>query len=1533
MFREINENFLLTSSKFIEQREYWVNKLAGTIGKTGILRLKKENPLPAKNDKSMDFSINGDLYRRLIALGKKSDLSLYIILLTSLKILIHRYTNNKDITVISPLFRRNISAETISHDVFIRDWIGEGTTFKELLFKIRKNLLEVYANQDYPSGRLIDYLFNNGQIQKKESISDIVCSLENIHDNSRSEAFKDKLTFSFIKEDDRVNGSILYHSARYEKWFMEKISGHLVNVLKYALEDTNVKISGIPLLSEQEKKQLIVDFNRTQSVYPKNRTTCELFEKQVEKSPDTISITCGETQISFRQLNESVGCLAGHLRVRGVQPGAVVGLIMEPSIDMIAAAAAIIKAGGAYLPIPLQYPPKRIDYILKDSHAMLLLTQPHLSRKYDLEIETLTVEINRPWWETGTGTTPGSVPGPADPVYMIYTSGSTGKSKGVLLEHKNLVNYISWFVHTAQLTPRDRTLLTSSFAFDLGYTAVYSSLLAGCQLHISPESNYWLGEVLIDYIKRRAISYIKTTPSLFTLIVENPGFSGELFKTLRLIVLGGEEINVKDVEKAYQNRQGQPLNIMNHYGPTEATIGCVAQFIDFRHIEEYKECPTIGSPIDNTQAYILDSHLNLLPVGVPGELCVSGDGIARGYLNRPLLSKEKFISDPYRPARVMYRTGDLGRWLSNGRIQFLGRIDQQAKVRGYRVEPAEVESLLLKHKCVKEAVVTVKEHQDGNKYLCAYFISNNAGINTGNEHQAADLREHLKKNLPEYMVPSYFIQVERIPLTPNGKLDRKALPEPDPGASDAEYTAPRNDVEKKLVELWREILGIEKDRIGIDCNFFESGGHSLNATVLLSRIHKAFNVKMPLVEIFTNPTIRGLARELKKPVKSQCRYASIEPVEKQEYYSLSSAQRRGYFLYQMDGRNIVYNVPFVVAVEGDINKNRLESTFMEVIERHESLRTSFEIAADEPVQRIHDKVRFEIEYLTAEDTGSTGAQPAANTIKSFIRPFDLSRVPLLRVGLVKLPHTSAALHGRPTQEGKGDKYLLLVDMHHIISDGVSMKIFLQDFAALYDGEALPPLRLHYKDYSQWQNREKEKESYTRQAAYWQRKFQEETPVLELPTDFARTRRQSFEGGRVTFEISVEETRQLKTLALQHGTTLYMVLLAVFNVFLSKITNQETIVVGTAVAGRSHADLEQIIGMFINMLGLINYPAGQKQFDQFLKEVKEKTLEAFENRDYPFEEVVEKVSANRDTGGNPLFNVVFALQDSGISKMEIPGLKLEPYGYDDNTSKFDFTLLASEEKDNLLFSLEYSTKLFKKETIQRLIAYFKTAAGIAGKRPASRIADIEIISETEKNRLLFEFNDTKAEYPKNKTIHELFEEQVRENYDRIALKGPSGEPGPVPGSRGHTFVSYGELNKESNRLGNLLRSKGVRPGTIVGIILDPSLEMIAAILGVLKAGGTYLPIDPTYPPERVTFILEDARAPFLLTRNRLNEKSPIPFIFFCRDCKPGVRQWKMCKNRSILAVSVPRFQIWMPFPFSTVHRWTSIDIIVISAWQW
>ncbi|MCU0290154.1 MAG: condensation domain-containing protein, partial [Acidobacteria bacterium] len=751
------------------------------------------------------------------------------------------------------------------------------------------------------------------------------------------------------------------------------------------------------------------------------------------------------------------------------------------------------------------------------------------------------------------------------------------------------------------------------------------------------------------------------------------------------------------------------------------------------------------------------------------------------------------------------------------------------KIRGFRVELGEIENLLLKHAQVKDAVAIIKEDNTGDKNIIAYIVSETNVLDPG-------LREYLLKDLPGYMVPSYFIRLEKLPLTPSGKIDRKALP--DPGLKVGEtFAAPRNEIEKKLAKIWADILGRDLHQpIGIDNNFFRLGGHSLKATSMAAKVHKVFNVKLPVMQIFKTPTIRGLFEYINKAAAEQ--YRGIESIEKQDYYPLSSAQKRLYFLQQMDNAGTVYNMPSVWQLTGILDKNHLETVFYKLIQRHESLRTSFMIIDEEPVQKIHDRVTFEIEYREPHDEDKEKLSPI---IYDFFRVFDLAKAPLLRVGLLKLAEV---------------KHILMIDMHHIISDGTSMDIMIKDFSALYQDKDLPPLHVQYKDYALWQDNRKQEKWLNQQENYWLNEFGGEIPVLELPTDYSRPSIQDFTGASISFEIAYETVGLLKNLILETGVTMYMLLMAVYQVFLAKITNQEDIIVGSPIAGRKHADLEKLIGMFVNTLAMRHFPINGKTFAGFLQEVKEKTLSAFENQDYPFEDLVEKIVINRDTSRNPLFDAMFVLQNMEMMGIELPGLSFKPYDYENKTAKFHLNLTGLEKDGKLLFTLEYSTKLFKKETARRFCGYFTNLLAAVIQDPLTGIAALEIINEEGKRQILEIANGIAEPVDFNETIHGMFEKIIPGNEDKTALVFKDAR------------ITYGELNRRSNILAQKLHDIGIGIDCIAGLMVERSFELVTGMLGIMKAGAAYLPIDPALPEDRIDYMLKDSKARILINKSEI-----------------------------------------------------------------
>ncbi|WP_432403717.1 amino acid adenylation domain-containing protein [Wukongibacter sp. M2B1] len=1420
-----------------KQEKYWLDRFKGEIPALDIQTDYTRPVVQNFNGDEINFKIDKELTDKLKNLAKANEVTLYMVLLAAYNILLYKYTGQEDIIVGSPIAGRfhddmkNIVGMFVN-TLAMRNNPDSNKTFEGFLREVKENALKAYENQDYQFEELVEKL-NIKRNMGRNPLFDTMFMLQNVDIKElkikgleiKPFQFKRKTSkFDISLRASEMQGEIKfnleYSVALFKKDTMDRLSKHFINILKKITEKPEIKLMKINMLPREEESRVLYDFNNTKAEYPMDRTIHELFQEQVGRTPDSTAVVFGEKKLSYSELNRRSNQLARILREKNVGVNTIVGIISQPSIEMIMGILAVLKAGGAYLPIDPEFPENRIKYILEDSGSKLVLTQSSLVDmiKSSFEAEVIDLEYNNISKEDSSNLE--SISNANDLVYVIYTSGTTGKAKGTFLTNRNLANYTDWFIETSGLNNRDKGLLLSSFAFDLGYTTLYSSILVGGELHLVSKDTYLYPEKLMSYLEENRISFIKLTPSLYSTLVDSHSFQSKLNWFLRLIVLGGEEIRAKDVEKTY--KMYDRIQIMNHYGPTETTIGAIAQILDCNKIEEFKERPTLGKPINNTRVYILDKYKNPQPIGVPGELCISGDGLAKGYLNRPELTAEKFIENPFLADTKIYKTGDLARWLPDGTIEFLGRIDNQVKIRGYRVEPGEIEGSILKHKDIKEAVVVVIEENDKEKYLCGYIVANK-------KLAIAELRQDLSKVLPDYMIPAYFIQVDSIPLTPNGKVDRKKLPIPDRRMHiGTQYEKPRNKTEESLVEIWQEVLSIE-DRIGIKDNFFELGGHSLKATSMVSKIYRQFGVEVPLFEIFKGPNIKMISEYIESANKSI--YSQIVPVEMREYYPLSSAQQRMFVLNQFEDKSISYNMPAILILEADIDKNLMKEIFNKLLKRHDSLRTSFHMVDGEPVQQICDELDLDIEYI------ETMEEELEEKIDGFIRPFDLDKAPLLRVALIKLSK---------------NKHVLMLDMHHIIADGVSRGILIEEFMKLYRRKELSDTRLQYKDYALWQRKLQSENRIKKQEEYWLSRFKGELPVLNIQTDYVRPAIKNFEGAEIGFELDKELTDNLEALAARNEATLYMVLLSAYNTLIYRYTGQEDIIVGSPIAGRSHADLENIIGMFVNTLAMRNKPTGSKTFKELLAEVKKNALEAYENQDYQFEELVEKLNIKRDMGRNPIFDTMLVLQNMERKELEIEGLKMTPYGFKNKTSKFDITLNAFKTEAGMRINLEYSTSLFKKETIERLSSHFINILKNIVRQSELKLGEIKMLSQEEEAQLVYEFNTVEEVYPKDETIHGLFEEQVMKTPDNTAV------------ICGRDRITYRELNEKSNQLAAKLLEMGVENDTIVGIMMNQSIELIIGIMGILKAGGAYLPIDPGYPGDRIDYMIGDSKAEIIIT---------------------------------------------------------------------
>jgi tyrocidine synthetase-3 len=1187
--------------------------------------------------------------------------------------------------------------------------------------------MEARENQNFPLERMPYDLDIETRENDAFALFDTAILLENIHSKSYISHIPLNMVFSFLRTEDSIKGVVEYNPALYKKETVGRINGHFIHLLREAFLNLETSITNLEIMPKNERELLLVKINDTRSDYPK-AAVHEQFEVQAEKKPENIAVEEADTgrTMTYEELNRRANQLARLLKKKGAKPGTIAAVMGERTVDIITSLLAILKAGGVFLPLDAQNPDERINFILEDSGVCIFISQHRIiGERGELFREFSPqniIAMDEPTVYEGSGENPHIEMSPTDLAYIIYTSGTTGKPKGVMVEHKSLANYIHFAAMNYVSEETVNFPLYSSIAFDLTITSIFTPLVTGNALLVY--SGWDKGNLIERIVDDNKVGVVKLTPSHLYLIGEKnlADSSGKI----RRFVVGGEILKYQIARDVFENFNGK-VQIYNEYGPTEATVGCMLYKFDPLKDRNKGNSVSIGVPAANTQIYLLDINRRPVPIGAIGEIYIGGDGLARGYLNRPELTAEKFVSISYRTDRTdktyrsqkIYKTGDQARWLPDGDIEFLGRIDHQVKIRGFRIELGEIESQLMNHPGIKDAVVTIKaakggSDQEENKFLCAYFTSDE-------ELTIPALKEHLSAKLPDYMVPSFFIKLDAIPLTSNGKVERSALPEPEMKIEN-DYIAPRNKMEEKLTEIWSDLLGVEKNIISIDSNFFEMGGHSLNGTILLSKILKAFNVKIALSDVFRLPTVRLLSDYLKTASKKE--FTPIKVVEEKEYYALSSAQKRLYILQRLRLENIGYNIQATLELEGKLDKEKMEETFRRLIKRHENFRTAFELVNDEPVQRIYEEVDFRI-----DDYETAGEAEVEEMVNGFTRPFSLDKVPLLRVGLIKMNE---------------NRRVLILDMHHIISDGVSMNILVREYMALYAEDNLPDLKLQYKDYSEWQNSRQAKESMKEQQEYWLKQFEGGIPVLNLPTDYVRPQEQSFEGSSLYFEMGIERTETVKKLALDAGVTLYILMLAVYNILLAKINDQKDIIVGAPIAGRKHEDFQQIIGVFVNILTFRNYVDEQKTFREFLEEVKINALNAFDNQEYQFEELVDKLKVKRHASRNPLFDVAFLLENyetrSGdIQVLEIPGLELKPYGQGSQVAKYDL-LFYLFEGDNIQMKLEYCTKLFKQETIIILKGYVMKIIDAVLENPWVKLSEIDISSAEKNKEVQYQFVD-------------------------------------------------------------------------------------------------------------------------------------------------------------------------------------------------
>ncbi len=1420
------------SDQYKLDESYWLDKFA-TLPEEVTLKPKKIwNPQDFGSGRVV-FELSSECTAKIHRYCQENKTSVFKLFFASLFIYTHRITSQKDITIAAPLHNRFEDWQKEVTGMFVntvpfRLFLDGEMTFQSVLELMSKELKEAIKHQKYPYDELVQnlrkkhpevseiilytYLLSYQNAKYQEEIQDVEWYFRGTVPDS----------INFHLSDRGAKGSLAlevdYRTALFAHEDVEQICRCLVQIIEDGIDHPAKSLSSLEIISEEDKQKLTVNFNRTFTNYERDETIHERFEKQARLAPNDPAVMAGSTVLTYHELDKRANCIAQQLRSRGVRSGTIVGIIADRSIEMVAALLGVLKAGGAYLPIDYRYPLERIEFMIRDSGAGIALIQGSLFKESVPGCEQIDLEDESIYWEESF--LPESGVRAEDLAYIMYTSGSTGKPKGVMVEHRNVLRLVR-NTNYIRFEQGDRILQTGAIVFDACTFEIWGALLNGLTLCLVDEETILNPVKLKKAIQDYGITTMWLTSPLFNhLSKQNPA----MFRGIKHLIVGGDVLSPKHINMVRKACKG--IQLINGYGPTENTTFSTCFPID----EDYSSNIPIGKPIANSTVYILDQENRPVPLGVPGELCVGGDGVARGYLNRPELSQEKFKDDPFIPGGRMYRTGDLARWLPDGTVEFIGRVDQLVKIRGYRIEPGEIESRLLKHEAVVEAVVLTKEDASGDKFLCAYVVG-------PRKLSASELRLHLGKELPDYMIPAHFIQLQEMPLTVNGKIDRQALPEPsDRVETGQEYVQPRNEIERILCEMWSEVLGV--GQIGIVDNFFCLGGNSLKATILLAKISQKFHVELKLREMFRLDTIMKQADKIAS-AEQQSGFTSISRVEEADYYPVSYAQNRLYVMQQLEEKNgIGYMIPIAMKIKGRIDPVRSQEALRKLIDRHEILRTSFEMVNGAPVQKIHASLEPSIQWFFADE----GDEASISAIlRDFFTPVDLQKLPLFTIGVIRLSE---------------DRHILLVNIHHILVDGISIEILKKEFIDLYEGKELAAPHIRYRDYSLWQRDFYQSDFLKSQEDYWLQTLSGELPVLDIPTDYSRPSVRSMEGERLEFCMSAELTRELIRIAEEKGTTLYMVLLAVFNVLLHKYTGQEDIIIGTPIANRRHAEVEKCVGLFINMLPMRNFPQPNKTFIELLQEVRDHALTAFENQEYPFEQLVAKMQIQRDVSRNPIFDAMFVLQNYDFDQIHLKEVAIEPYPLKLSSSKYDLTIDAILRNDQLMINLEYSTALFKQKTAERIGRHFINLAVALVQNPEALISQLDYLDEDERKELLYQLNDTERAYDRTKSIHSLFAEQVEKTPDQVAIIFKNQR------------ITYRELHQRAAQLARKLREAGVRPNSIVGLMTNRSADMLIGLFAILKAGGAYLPIDPDYPQERIQYMLDDSGAKILLTQRQL-----------------------------------------------------------------
>ncbi len=1419
---------------------YWRERMAGA---PALLELPTDHPRPAvqtHRGAQVPVELPVDLMARLEALGRGEGATLYMVLLAAFSVLLSRYAGSDDVVVGSPVAGRT-RRETegligfFVNTVVVRTELGGDPSFREVLRRVREATLGAYEHQDLPFEHLV------AELQPERSLGhsplfQVLVALQNADasggelpglttepvDAEIGTAMFD-LSLMLAAHEGGLGGALTYATDLWERRTIERMLGHLRRLLEQVAGDADPRLSELELL-DGERHQVLQVWSGMDAPYPAETCIHQLFQAQVARTPNAVALVHEAEALSYGALNARATRLAHHLRRLGVGGETRVGICLPRGLEMVIGILGVLKAGGAYVPLDPAWPAERLAFMLADSGMTVLVTRDAVRGVLPIHEGVRVVDVDadaseiarEPADDFNSGAYPRGL------AYLIYTSGSTGVPKGVAIEHGSAAAMLAWAWGVYSAEELGGMLASTSICFDMSVFELFAPLTRGGRVILVENALALPSAPAADQVR-----LIDTVPSAIAALLKTDGIPAGV----RTVNLGGEPLTAELVDALYTRGVERVYDL---YGPSEDTT-----FSTFA-LRRAGGPASIGRPLPNSRAYVLDPALRPVPAGVAGELFLAGRGLARGYLGRPALTADRFIPHPFgaEPGGRMYRTGDRVRWRADGTLEYLGRLDQQLKVRGFRVEPGEIESALRRHPAVADCAVVARVDGAGDTRLAAYVVG---------AAQPEELRAHLRGTLPDYMVPGVFVRLDALPLTPSGKVDRRALPVPDAAPAEERPVEARTPVEEVLAGIWADVLRVE--HVGSADNFFHLGGHSLLATVVVARIQEVLGVRLPLSAFFTAPTVAELAARVEALRRAGLPLLPpVVSVDRDGALPLSFAQERLWFLDHLQPESAFYNVPIALRLDGALDARALERALGEIVRRHEVLRTTFREQDGAPLLAVAPFAGF---HLPVEDVSSE-AEAMRRTAEEAARPFDLAAGPLFRARLLRLG---------------AEEHVLLVSMHHTVSDEWSLGVLFRELSAHYAaalegaGPPLPELAVQYADYAVWQRQQLAGETLDRQLAYWRQRLAGAPAVLELPIDHPRPALQTHRGASEPFELSGEILRRLETLGRAEGATLFMVLLGVLQVLLSKYSGSDDVVVGSPITGRTRHEVDGLIGFFTNTLVLRTDLSGDPGFREVLRRVREVALGAYDHQDVPFERLVEELQPERSLGHSPLFQVMLIQGSGDPAGLDLPGVTLRRFSGGTETSKFDLTLAVTAHAEGVSGSLEYSTDLFERATVLRMVEHLRRVLEQVVDDPDLPLSRLELLGEDERRLVVEEWNQTDAAYPVDACVHHLFEAQAERT------------PGAVAVVHGAESLTYRELNERANGLAHRLMELGIGPEVRVGICLERGIGMITSLLAVLKAGGAYVPLDPGYPAVRLAFMAADSAVPVLLTQESLRHALP------------------------------------------------------------